>query len=353
MPRATTAACEVLPPRLVRIALRREEAVDVLGLGLLAHEHHASRRACRAAPAVSASNTMLPDAAPGDAGRPCASDLAACAGSSVGTSSCSSRIALIRVSARSFVISPSGDHPDRRRHHRARVHLAVAGLQAVEPAALDRELEVLHLLVVGLELVAQLDELPVEPGHLLRHRGDRLRRADAGDDVLALRVHQVLAVDDVLAGGRIAREADAGRRVVAHVAEHHRADVDRRSVGHRRRDPELPPVIDGALAVPRLEDRLGSRARAARTGRRAGSRPCARGRRSRNASASSCSASAVSSTSCTAPCLRLIAAIAASNASSGTPIAILPNSWTKRRYASQAKRGLPVCRDQALRASPR
>ena len=49
--------------------------------------------------------------APGDAGRPCASDRDVCAGSSVGTSSCSSSIALIRSSARSFVINPSATIP--------------------------------------------------------------------------------------------------------------------------------------------------------------------------------------------------------------------------------------------------
>ena len=74
---------------------------------------------------------------------------------------------------------------------------------------------------------------------------------DAGDDVLALRVHQELAVEDVLAGGGIAREGDAGAGVGAHVAEHHRLDVDRRA-------PALGDVVqlavgDGALVVPRAE----------------------------------------------------------------------------------------------------
>ncbi len=38
---------------------------------------------------------------------------------------------------------------------------------------------------------------------------DRVGRADAGDDVLALGVHQVLAVEALLAGGGVARERDA------------------------------------------------------------------------------------------------------------------------------------------------
>ena len=51
--------------------------------------------------------------------------------------------------------------------------------------------------------------------------GDRLRGADAGDDVFALRVEQEFAVEHFLAGAGIAREADAGGGVIAHVAEDH------------------------------------------------------------------------------------------------------------------------------------
>ena len=50
----------------------------------------------------------------------------------------------------------------------------------------------------------------------------RHRVADAGDDVLALRVLQVVAVDALLARGRVAGEGDAGAGVHAEVAEHHR-----------------------------------------------------------------------------------------------------------------------------------
>ena len=54
-----------------------------------------------------------------------------------------------------------------------------------------------------------------------------MRRADAGDDVLALRVREPLAVELLLARRRIARERDAGRAVVAEVAEDHRLHVAR------------------------------------------------------------------------------------------------------------------------------
>ena len=82
---------------------------------------------------------------------------------------------------------------------------------------------------------------------------DGVGGADAGHHVLALGVDQPLAVELVLAGGRVAGEGDAGAGVVAHVAEHHGLDVDRGAplVG----DPLDAAVGDGALAVPALEHR--------------------------------------------------------------------------------------------------
>src|SRR5581483_7249122 len=76
--------------------------------------------------------------------------------------------------------------------------------------------------------------------------------AGAGDDVLSLRVDEVLAVDALLAGRRVARETDAGRGVVALVPEDHLDDVDRRAevVGDRVR----APVDLRARRVPRVED---------------------------------------------------------------------------------------------------
>ena len=76
--------------------------------------------------------------------------------------------------------------------------------------------------------------------------------ADAGDDVLALRVLQVVAVHALGAGGRVAGEGDAGAGVHAEVAEHHRLDVDRGAevVG----DPLLAAVEPRAVGVPRVED---------------------------------------------------------------------------------------------------
>ena len=107
-------------------------------------------------------------------------------------------------------------------------------------------------LVVALHAVGDLGELPVDLGRALLEGRDRLRRADAGHHVLALRVHQELAVELLLAGGGVAGEGHAGARVVAHVAEDHRLHVDRGAEVVRR--SLLVAVVDGAAAVPGEED---------------------------------------------------------------------------------------------------
>ena len=97
-------------------------------------------------------------------------------------------------------------------------------------------------------------ELGVRLGKVLLHLRDLRRRADARDDVLALRVREVLAVEDSFAGVGIAGERDAGAGVVAHVPEHHRHDAARRPqvIG----DLELLAVVLGALTEPRAEHGL-------------------------------------------------------------------------------------------------
>ena len=156
-------------------------------------------------------------------------------------------------------------HVDRDLERRFRGALAVAGLQHPELAALDGELHVLQVLVVLLQELRRRDELVEHRGHegferglvgaggLARDFGDVLRRADAGHHVLALRVDQELAVERVLAGRRVAGEGDAGRRRLAHVAEHHRLHVDGGApVGG---DVVEPTIGDRALVHPGREDR--------------------------------------------------------------------------------------------------
>ena len=146
------------------------------------------------------------------------------------------------------------DHVDGDPHGGGRGALGRARLEHVQPAALDRELEVLDVAVVALELLADLLELGVHAGHVGLHLRDLGRRPDAGHDVLALGIGEVLAEERLLAGVRIARECDAGARVVAHVAEDHRHDVH--GGAEVVRDLLAVAVVHRALAEPRPEDGL-------------------------------------------------------------------------------------------------
>ena len=80
-----------------------------------------------------------------------------------------------------------------------------------------------------------------------------LGRADARHHILALGIDQILAIELVGAGRRVAGEGDAGCAAVAHVAEHHRLHADGGA-------PVFGDIVqlaigDGALRVPAAEDR--------------------------------------------------------------------------------------------------
>jgi hypothetical protein len=89
--------------------------------------------------------------------------------------------------------------------------LAVAGLEHEQLAFLDGELDVLHVLEVLLEGLADRRGARrrtwASTSLSLMHG---LRGADAGDDVFALGVDEELAVELVRAVGRVAGEGDAG-----------------------------------------------------------------------------------------------------------------------------------------------
>src|SRR5438552_1157418 len=105
--------------------------------------------------------------------------------------------------------------------------LAGACLQEVELALLDGELDVLHVLVVALEAIGDVEQLVVDRGHPALEVVDTLGRADAGHDVLALSVGEELRVEVARAGARVPREPDAGPGRLAEVAEDHRHHRDR------------------------------------------------------------------------------------------------------------------------------
>ncbi len=130
--------------------------------------------------------------------------------------------------------------------------LAGSCLQHPEVALLHRELDVLHVAVMGLEQVGHPLQLVVDRGVQLGQLRDGRRRADAGHHVLSLGVGQVLAEENRLAGAGIAGEGDAGTRVLARVAEDHGLDADGGAdvVG----DAVETSIVDGSPVHPGVED---------------------------------------------------------------------------------------------------
>ena len=139
--------------------------------------------------------------------------------------------------------------PERGR----RGSFANARLQHPQLAALDGELDVAQVAVVLFENVGVVQQLlvgrRVDPFEL----GDRERVTSARDDVLALGVRKVVAVQAALSRAWVAGERNARPGVRALVAEHHGHDIHGRAEIVRNLLP--PPVERRSLGVPRVEDR--------------------------------------------------------------------------------------------------
>ena len=188
MPRATTAAWLVLPPRAVSIPSRGDHALQVVGVGLPADQDAPSRRV-RAHSARSPSRTP-PGRPPRPATPPCPWS-AACASaalSNCGNISCASCAPDTRPSASSSVISCSSTSCAAIRNAAAGVRLPDPGLQHPQLAALDGELDVAQVPVVRLQPAHHPGQLPVRLRVQLRQVVQRQGVPDAGDHVLALRV---------------------------------------------------------------------------------------------------------------------------------------------------------------------
>ena len=160
----------------------------------------------------------------------------------------------VTASALEMPRSLGAHHVDRHLQRGGAGALADPGLEHPELALLDGELGVAHVAVVRLEPGEDLEQLGVDLGELLLQLRDRLGVADAGHHVLALGVDQEVAVGALVAGGRVAGEADAGARVVVAVAEDHGLHVDRGA--QVVRDALAVAVGDGPGPVPAAEDRL-------------------------------------------------------------------------------------------------
>ena len=121
------------------------------------------------------------------------------------------------------------DHVHRDPDLGLRGALPVPGLEQPELPVLDGELEVLHVPVVTLERVGDLDEFAVCVREPLLHDPDVKGGPRPGDHVLPLRVDEEVPGEPRLAGGGIAAHHDPGRRALSHVSEYHRLDVDGRA----------------------------------------------------------------------------------------------------------------------------
>ena len=177
--------------------------------------------------AVSASKTICPVAAPGEALSPVPAFSYFASGSMREKNSASSWRGSTRADRFLLRDQPVVHEIERDLDRRLGAAFAAARLQHVQLAALDGELEVLHVAVVRLELIGDRDELRVHVG--LRVLADRRSSRACG---FRRRRPRLARCADTrrrvrAAGVRIARERDARPRIVAHVAEHHRDDADR------------------------------------------------------------------------------------------------------------------------------
>ena len=212
MPRATTAAWDVMPPRAVSTPWAW--MTPWMSSGVVSKRTRITASPARPRlSAVSASKTALPTAAPGEALQARGEHVVArrsgrCRGAAAGRAGRGRSAAMAVARGRRRPRRPSRA-PSARPPRRCACPMRVCRMYSLP--LLDRELDVLHVAVVALE---QLHRVAAgrrrRPGMTCSSSASGARRADAGDDVLALRVHQELAVELALARRRVAREGDAG-----------------------------------------------------------------------------------------------------------------------------------------------
>ena len=144
------------------------------------------------------------------------------------------------------------DHVDREFERGHGGALSVPCLEHEQLAFLDREFEILHVLEVFFERLADFFQFRERFWQLILEKGDRLGGADACDDVFALRVDEEFAVEFFYAIRRVAGERDAGTGFFTGVAEDHGLDVDSRAPFGG--DVVFPAIDDRAVVHPGAED---------------------------------------------------------------------------------------------------
>src|ERR1700760_1107035 len=100
--------------------------------------------------------------------------------------------------------------------------------------------------------------------HLVPEYRDWVRGANSGDNILTLRINQVLAIKHFFARGWIAGERDAGGAAISAVSKHHGLGIDRGPPLVRNtvfaavdnRPIVIPGSENGADRTPKLLTRL-------------------------------------------------------------------------------------------------
>ena len=178
--RATSAAWLVMPPNAVRKP--SDAFMPRMSSGLVSWRHRIRLVSplAASASASSAKNTTLPVAAPGPAGSPLASRRPSSIGRLLGgrqEDRPQQLVQRLRLHAAQRLLLRDQllvHHLDGDAHAGEAGALAVAALEHVELAVLDRELDVLHVLVVLLELLADVEQLLVGLGQHVAERLDLL-----------------------------------------------------------------------------------------------------------------------------------------------------------------------------------
>ena len=107
--------------------------------------------------------------------------------------------------------------------------LAVTRLKHKDFGIFNRKFKVLHIAEVVFQRFADREQLLVCRRHDGGEAGDGIRRADSGDNVFTLRVHQKFTVENLFAACGVARKRNARTGLVARVPEDHRLHVNRRA----------------------------------------------------------------------------------------------------------------------------
>ena len=100
---------------------------------------------------------------------------------------------------------------------------------------------------------SHLLKLRVHLGHGLGHLVEMHGSADAGDDIFTLRVHEIVAVEDLFSRAGVTRKAHARSGVFTRVAKHHLHDVNGRA--QQPGDFFHAAVGDGLLRHPGTKHR--------------------------------------------------------------------------------------------------